>query len=100
MSDRAINMTDRPRIFLRFIGEEERLPQLPVLLDLLRCMSGCMDIIYQQSAPKNKWKETYERRHEIKRMLDSGMTGCAIAHEIGIPKSTLYRHIKAIRAGA
>jgi hypothetical protein len=56
-----------------------------------------MGIIYQQSAPKNKWKETYERRHQIKRMLDKGMTGCAIAQEMGIPKSTIYRHIKEMR---
>lgn len=97
MSGKVINMTDRPKIIVRPIGEKEKLPQLPGLFSLLRCMSGCMAIIYQKSAPKNKWKETYERRHQIKRMLDKGMTGCAIAHEMGIPKSTIYRHIKEMR---
>ena len=95
---------ERPQLFMKAnirinkLGKHEHIPPMPGLFDLLNSMSGCMDIIYQQAAPKKKWKDTYEKRHQIKRMLDNGMTGCDIGHEMGIPKSTIYRHIKAMRA--
>lgn len=83
---------------IRSLGQYEQIPHMPSLLNLLRCMSGCMDHISQQDTSNTR--RTDVRRSQIKRMLDSGMTGREIVHEIGIPKSTVYRHIKEMRAGA
>lgn len=80
---------------IRALGQYEQIPHMPGLLDLLRGLSGCMETPLPQVA-KNRLTDT--RQSQIKRMLDSGMTGCEIVHEIGIPKSTVYRHIKEMRA--
>jgi hypothetical protein len=80
---------------IRTLGRHEQIPRMPCLIELLRCMSGCMDRVSPQ-ASENK-RLTDVRQSQIKRMLDSGMTGREIVHEIGIPKSTVYRHIKEMR---
>lgn len=80
---------------IRALGQYEQIPHMPGLLELLRCMSGCMDPTLPQVTNKRR---ADIRQSQIKRMLDSGMTGHEIVHEIGIPKSTVYRHIKEMRA--
>jgi hypothetical protein len=47
---------------------------------------------------KERKEGTKERWALIKRMLDSGMTGHAIAHETGMSKGTVYWHIREMRA--
>jgi DNA-binding CsgD family transcriptional regulator len=82
---------------IRALGQYEQIPHMPNLLNLLRCMSGCMGPTTPQ-VTKKRIADT--RQSQIKRMLSSGMTGREIVHEIGIPKSTVYRHIKEMRATA
>jgi IS30 family transposase len=85
----------KANIRINKLGKNDRIPLMPGLLDLLNSMSGCMGPTTPQ-VTKNRLADTMQS--QIKRMLASGMTGNAIAHEIGVPKSTLYRHIKEMRA--
>lgn len=85
----------KANIRINKLGKHEHIPLMPGLLDLLNSMSGCMDPISPQAA---KERLTDTRQSQIKKMRDRGMTGCAISREIGIPKSTVYRHIKEMRA--
>jgi len=85
----------KANIRINKLGKNERIPPIPGLLDLLNSMSGCMGPTTPQ-VTKKRIADT--RQSQIKRMLSGGMTGREIVHEIGIPKSTVYRHIKEIRA--
>jgi hypothetical protein len=86
----------KANIRINKLGKNEHIPLMPGLLEHLMSMSGSMKpAVDYSNCPQNTSK-----KYQIKRMLDSGMTGREIVHEIGIPKSTVYRHIKAIRAGA
>jgi len=85
----------KANIRINKLGKHEHIPLMPGLFDLLNSMSGCMEPISPQAA---KERLTDTRQSQIKKMRDRGMTGRAIAHEMGIPKSTVYRHIKEMRA--
>lgn len=90
----------KAEIKTRPLGNDEQIPPIPGLLDLLNNMSGSMTT---ETVIPNYCRRAYlERvdtfRSQIDDLLKQGMTGYKIAKKIGIPKGTVYGYINEMRA--
>jgi hypothetical protein len=93
-----------PEINIRVvpIGEHERIPPMPGLLDHLQSMSGCMDtaVVMPHAGQRASLTRLEKVRPKLEEMLSQKVKYSNIAKEIGVSYYTVFEYAKKMRAAA